>query len=390
MRFRLHSMVAIVIVMLLLPTLGLAQKPAPTAPQSGSSQPPAESSEDQEPVAPVMGGAYPVMSKAAEARGRQIFEMFNHTQTSAFWATLSPGLKKHYGSDAKLATANKNLRERMGDEKTVLGENIVPYVMAPDTVYSRKSEFSNVRVPIITTITINQRGEVDLFTMGPEPAVAEGRYAGFTDETKLNLPFKGEWLVYQGGRTPFDNVYSPNDDLRFAMDFVYLKDGHLFSGPGGFRAKNTDYYCFGQPILAPADGTVVKAESGYDDNDPGKGTGDSPDGNIVIISHGNGEFSQMNHLKQNSLKVKVNDTVKQGDVVGECGNSGASPAPHLHYQFQRSATTLLPAQFNNYIADGKLVANGEPKKGQFVKNAPTSAAAAAPAASTTPAKPATK
>ncbi len=35
MRFRLHSMVAIVIVMLLLPTLALAQKPAPTAPASG-------------------------------------------------------------------------------------------------------------------------------------------------------------------------------------------------------------------------------------------------------------------------------------------------------------------------------------------------------------------
>ncbi len=64
-----------------------------------------------------MSGPYPVMSKAAEARGRQIFEMFNHVQTSAFWATLSAGLKKRYGSDAKLATANKKLRERMGDEK---------------------------------------------------------------------------------------------------------------------------------------------------------------------------------------------------------------------------------------------------------------------------------
>ncbi len=40
-----------------------------------------------------------------------------------------------------------------------------------------------------------------LFTIGPEPAVAEGRYAGYTDETKLNLPFNDEWLVYQGGRT---------------------------------------------------------------------------------------------------------------------------------------------------------------------------------------------
>jgi murein DD-endopeptidase MepM/ murein hydrolase activator NlpD len=316
------------------------------------------------------------MSKASEARGRQIFEMFNQGQTSAFWATLSPGLKKRYGTDAKLAEVNKKLRERMGSETKMLGENIVPFIMAPDTVYSRRSEFSNVRIPVITNVTINQRGEVDLFTVGPESPVSEGRYAGYTDTTKLRLPFNGEWLVYQGGRTFFDNSYAPSDDLRFAMDFVYTKDGHLFSGYGGARSKNTDYFCFGQPLLAPADGTVVKAEAGYDDNPPGKSTGDSPDGNIIIISHGDTEFSMMNHLKQNSLKVKVNDKVKQGDVVAECGNSGSSPAPHLHYQFQKSPGTLLPAQFNDYIADGKPVANGEPIKGQFVKNG------AAPASST--------
>ena len=169
-----------------------------------------------------MGGAYPVMSKAIEARGRQIFEMFNQMQTSAFWATLSPGLKKHYGSDAKLAEVNKKLRERMGAENKVLGETLVPYIMAPDTIYSRRSDFSNVRVPVVTTITMNQRGEVDLFTIGPESPVSEGRYAGYTDTTKLKLPFNGEWLVYQGGRTTFDNAYAGSDDLRFAMDFVYL------------------------------------------------------------------------------------------------------------------------------------------------------------------------
>jgi murein DD-endopeptidase MepM/ murein hydrolase activator NlpD len=391
MRFRLSCLVAMFIALLLLPTLGVAQQSASPSSGTSPSQDQSGTSQEEQTVAPVMSGAYPVMSKAAEARARQIFEMFDRAQTSAFWATLSPGLKKHYGSDAKLAVANKKLSEHLGKEDKVLGESIVPYVMAPDTVYARRSEFSNVRVPVITTITLNQRGEVDLFTIGPEPTVSEGRYAGYTDVTKLHLPFKGEWLVYQGGRTPFDNIYAGSDDLRFAMDFVYPKDGRIFSGPGGIRSKNTDYYCFGQPILAPADGTVIKAEAGYDDNDPGKATGDSPDGNIVVIAHGNGEFSQMNHLKQNSLKVKVNDTVKQGDILGECGNSGASPIPHLHYQFQRSPGALLPAQFNDYIADGTPVANGEVKKGQMVKNASTPAQAATPPpASNATAKPVSK
>ena len=35
------------------------------------------------------------------------------------------------------------------------------------------------------------------------------------------------------------------------MDFVYLKDGRLFSGAGGIGSKAEDYYCFGQPIVSP-------------------------------------------------------------------------------------------------------------------------------------------
>ena len=45
--------------------------------------------------------------------------------------------------------------------------------------------------------------------------VAEGRYAGYEDTAKLNLPFQGEWLVYQGGRNAFENGYSGADDQQF-------------------------------------------------------------------------------------------------------------------------------------------------------------------------------
>ena len=119
---------------------------------------------------------------------------------------------------------------------------------------------------------------------------------------------------------------------------------------------------------------MIKAEAYYDDNLPGKSTGDSPDGNVIVISHGNSESSMFTHLKQNSLKFKHGDTVKQGDVIAECGNSGAGTVPHIHFQFQRTASQPLPAQFVDYISNGKPVASGEPKRGEFVKNgAPTAA-----------------
>src|SRR3974377_1283874 len=107
---------------------------------------------------------------------------------------------------------------------------------------------------------------------------------------------------------------------------------------------------------------------------------------MVLISHAHSEFSMMDHLKQNSIRFKKGDKVKQGEVVAECGNSGQSPAPHIHYQLQNSAglplPDSLPAQFVDYVADGKPVDVGEPVRGQTVSNAPTGTAAQSAGANT--------
>jgi peptidase M23-like protein len=406
MRFRLHSVIAVFSAILFLPVLGRTQQqnaaPAQQTP-SGAQQMPnspqqksrtAEDKSLQEktaeaPIQPIMSGPYPVMSPAARERGRQIFEMFAHTRSSEMWASLSEGLRKMSGKEEKFVEVNKKLREKMGNETQMVEENMVPYLYAPDTVYSRLSVFEHVRLPVMSIITFNQRGQIDAFDIKPVYSIAEGRYAGYQDTAKLKLPFKGEWLVYHGGRNYFENPYAALDDTRFALDFVYLQDNRLFSGPG-LGSKNQDYYCWGQPVLAAADGTVVRAISGFDDNPPGKPSGDSPDGNIVVISHGNGETSTVNHLKQNSVKVKVDDKVKQGDVIAECGNSGAGGVPHIHYQFGKGRSVGLPATFVDYIADGKPVASGEPKRGQLVKNGSespsTSGTSSAMSGSSMPAK----
>ena len=400
MRFRLYSMVAILIAVLLPSGFALAQDSAApatpgTTPAAGqqATPPPASSNVQpppEAPIEPVMSGPYPVMSRSAEDRGRQIFQMFNHSEGGQIWALLNENLKKRTGTEAKYAEFNKKLRDRMGAETSMLEENIVPYIFAPDTVYSRLSNFARIPMPVMTMITINQRGQIDAMTINPVPTVAEGKFAGYTDNNKLKLPFNDEWLVYQGGRNVFDNGYAMSDDQRYSIDFAYLKDGRLFSGKGGIGIKAEDYYCFGQTIASPADGKIIKAEGGYDDNPPGKPSGDPADGNIVVISFGSGETAFMNHLKQNSLKVKIGDQVKQGQEIAQCGNSGAGPIPHVHFQLQRGGGVPLPAQFVDYIADGKPVASGEPKRGQMVKNNPMPPAAATsttPSNSSTPATP---
>ena len=398
MRFRLHSMVMILITALLLSVLAVAQEPA--APAKPGSTPPAvqdvippaadnEQAAPEAPAAPVLSGPYPVMSKAAEDRGRQLFQMFNHSDAGEIWVALVEPLRKRAKSEANYVAYIKKLRERMGNETQMVGENIVPYIFAPDTVYARLSTFSRFpNATVMTQITINQRGQIDAMTIQPvPPVIAEGRYAGYTDKNKLHLPFADEWLVYQGGRNPFDNGYAVSDDQRYAMDFVYLKNGRMFSGAGGIGSKVSDYYCFGQPIVSPADGRVAKAEGGYDDNPPGRPSGDPADGNIVTVVFGSGDATEtavFNHLKQNSLKVKSGDQVKQGQELAQCGNSGGGPIPHVHFQLRKSAGSTIPAQFVDYIADGKPVDVGEPKRGQFVKNNPAAATSAASAQTTPP------
>lgn len=142
------------------------------------------------------------------------------------------------------------------------------------------------------------------------------------------LPFFGEWKVSQA----FDGEHTHKDAWRYAWDFIVTdKDGAQFAN-NGLRLE--DYYCFNLPVISPLDGEVVKVISTVYDNEPGEVNLQQNFGNTVVISHQHGLFSSISHLKYNSIKVKEGDKVKKGEIIGSCGNSGRSPYPHIHFQFQ--------------------------------------------------------
>jgi hypothetical protein len=321
---------------------------------------------------------YPVMSQAAEERARKLFEMFKAGQAGAIWATYPAESKKNAENGKKFEAMLAQFKTKLGPETKVVAENIAPHMLKRATIYSRLSEFSNAKVQFETLIMISENGETG-FTIRPLPSPPEGHNAGYKDTTKLKLPFSGEWLVYQGGHGVFNNEYQMTEDQQFAVDFVLVKDGTPFEGDA---TTNEQFYCFGQPVLAPADGRVVRVVKDIGDNAPGKPSQDAPNGNMILISHAENEYSMLTNLKQNSVKLKHGDVVKQGDPLGECGNSGASIAPRVHYQLQNSAgfpsVESLPAQFVDYIADGKPVPVGEVARGQMVSNGPGSSTPPAP------------
>ena len=329
-------------------------------------------------------GSYPVMSTAAKNRARQLFEYFESGQSAHLYAAFSEQMKKSSGGSVQLTTVSKKIGSEWGREVKMLGENFAPDMLATNTIYSRFSQFAKSKDPICTILAIDQQGQVALLHFQPAPQPSGNRFVDYKDTTKLRLPFDGDWFVYNGGRDIYQNSNAYREAERYSLVFTLLKDGRPYFGDG---SKNEDYYCYGQPVQAPADGTVVLVNNTFADNVPGRSEEIMPTGNRVLISHGNQEYSLFMHLKQNSIKVKTGQKVKAGQTVGECGNSGNSPAPHFEYRLQNSSgrplPQTLPAQFVDYVADGAPVTIGEPLRAQTVHNA--SPPPATPAVATAPA-----
>jgi murein DD-endopeptidase MepM/ murein hydrolase activator NlpD len=126
--------------------------------------------------------------------------------------------------------------------------------------------------------------------------------------------------------------------------------------------RNEDYFSWGQPVLAPADGLIVSSRGDVPDN-PSPAVIDAklyeglPDprtaytGNTVVIDHGQGEYSALSHLQKGSVKVEAGQRVRRGQQIGRIGSSGSSDLPHVHYQLMAGPDLFrsdgLPARFTN-------------------------------------------
>ncbi|WP_040675516.1 M23 family metallopeptidase [Nitrobacter sp. Nb-311A] len=87
----------------------------------------------------------------------------------------------------------------------------------------------------------------------------------------------------------------------------------------------------GDSVRATANGKVIAANwtGGY--------------GRMVEVNHGNGLSTRYGHLS--AINVKVGQSVKAGQVVGEVGSTGRSTGPHLHYETRIEGDAVDPQKF---------------------------------------------
>lgn len=298
----------------------------------------------------------------AQALGRENTKLFYEKKIDDVWKRFSPAMQSALGSVDGLKAFREKVGEQLGDEQSVVSEEVA------DGTYTRHARFAKVPTPIVVSWTFDAKGAVEGFFIRPQQKEAETTRLEYKTKSDLQLPFEGSWFVFWGGRTMSQNYHTVSPQQRFAYDILIMKGGKSHIGDG---KKNEDYYCFGQPIFAPAASTVVATASDVADNVPGVLNPAQLLGNHVILDHGNGEFSFLVHFKQASVKVNQGQAVKTGELLGLCGNSGNSSESHLHYHLQTTADIKqgegLPAQFQNYLADDKPVKRGEPVKGQVIQ-----------------------
>jgi hypothetical protein len=172
----------------------------------------------------------------------------------------------------------------------------------------------------------------------------------------LGPPLHGsDWIALAG---PTDNesyhrrgivVLDGNATIsrRYAIDWLQIDDtGTSFSGNA---TDNRSYHAYGKPVLAVADGMVVEARDGIQDNVPGHNgrrvlavplTIDTIGGNSITLDIGAGQFAHYFHLQTGSLLVHSGEQVRRGQMIARVGDSGDAFEPHLHFEVTASAKPM--------------------------------------------------
>ena len=176
-------------------------------------------------------------------------------------------------------------------------ESIIPAAQGGPLKLSRQFDSDQESYGVRLDRTLEQSIGLNAQVLELQKAFAQTQVALKSSPSGLPLPFEVAASSGLGYRIdPFTNQLA-------------WHDGTDFPAP------------IGTPILATANGIVIKAGWGGDY------------GNMVEVRHPNGYITRYAHAQE--LLVKVGQAVKKSQAIGRTGSTGRSTGPHLHYEIVR-------------------------------------------------------
>ncbi len=193
---------------------------------------------------------------------------------------------------------------------------------------------------------------------------------------KVVLFSNNRWFFMDDPQFKKDTIEEYNSHWETKDIFAYLNE----------RGRSNDYYNFDLTTVNPDNFTMPRigkfyrgVESHHSGLDIGLKMGDSVIaafdgkvryaqyhnrgyGNMVIIRHPNGLETWYAHLSK--IKVKENQYVKSGDLIGLGGMTGRATSPHLHFESRYHDRAFDPLTFIDY--DHHKLSDDIPYKSLFI------------------------
>jgi hypothetical protein len=219
--------------------------------------------------------------------------------------------------------------------------------------------------------TIRQRLTVKVGSYPEEITIETAPISVGRGAIAIGAPLRGDhWLAANGpsNSSGHRRALIPIDGhaaiaQRYAIDWVRLRDdGKTFHGD---EKDNKNYYAYGTEALAVADGVVSEVKDGIPENVPGENSRAVPitletvGGNHVILDIGGGHYAFYAHFQPGSLRVKLGDKVRRGQVIALVGNSGNSTEPHLHFHIENGNSPLGAEGLPYSLSSFEVVGRGE-------------------------------